>query len=65
MASRVELTYAAKNPKIVYALVDTEGGQIWKSTDGGRTYERIHTVRGKDNEGAGKSVSILGDQGRL
>ncbi len=52
---RVELTYALKNPAIVYALVDTSGGQIWKSTDGGKSYSLVPTSKG--------DAAILGDQG--
>jgi hypothetical protein len=53
--SRVELTYAAKNPNIVYALVDTAGGQIWKSTDGGKSYTAVATTK--------PHVALLGQQG--
>jgi hypothetical protein len=52
---RVELTYALHNPNLVYALVDTAGGQIWKSVDGGKSYSLVPTQKG--------DASILGNQG--
>jgi photosystem II stability/assembly factor-like uncharacterized protein len=56
---RVELTYAAKNPDIVYASVQMDnGGEIWRSTDGGKTYSR------RDSKLAnGQLARYLGDQG--
>jgi photosystem II stability/assembly factor-like uncharacterized protein len=39
-SGRVELTYTRKDPAIVYASADYQGGQLWRSTDGGRTYKR-------------------------
>ena len=39
-SGRVEVTYAVANPSIVYASVDVQGGQIWRSTDGGKTYSQ-------------------------
>ena len=35
---RVEVVYAAADPDTVYASVDLNGGQIWRSTDGGATF---------------------------
>jgi photosystem II stability/assembly factor-like uncharacterized protein len=35
---RVELTYAAANPKVVYASVDDGAGKVYRSTDGGQNY---------------------------
>ncbi len=37
-AQRVELAYAPSNPDIVYASIDTLGGAIYRSTDGGRRF---------------------------
>src|SRR6185295_6871962 len=56
---RVELTYAAKNPDIVYASVQMDsGGEIWRSTDGGKSYSR------RDSKLAnGQLARYLGDQG--
>ncbi|MBN2446603.1 MAG: hypothetical protein JXO22_07755 [Phycisphaerae bacterium] len=36
--SRIELSYAPSQPDIVYASVATDGGKIWRSTDGGHSY---------------------------
>ena len=41
---RVELAYAAKNPTRVYASVDVNSGQIWRSTNGGKTYTRRQSL---------------------
>ncbi|MBW5483187.1 WD40/YVTN/BNR-like repeat-containing protein [Streptomyces bambusae] len=43
-AGRVELAYAEQNPDIVYASVQMTSGQIWRSTDGGRTYKKRKTL---------------------
>jgi hypothetical protein len=40
---RVELAYARSNPSIVYALVDRNDGEIYKSTNGGSSYARVGT----------------------
>ena len=55
---RIEVAYAAADPSIVYASVDVDGGQIWRSRDGGRTYDRRATAR-ED----GVPIAYLGDQG--
>src|SRR5204863_8130276 len=39
-SGRVELTYARRDPSIVYASVQMLHGEIWRSTDGGRTFAR-------------------------
>jgi len=57
-SGRVELTYAAHDPAIVYASVQLTSGEIWRSSDGGKTYTR-KTGRGPDGEPA----NYLGDQG--
>ena len=44
-SGRVELAYARKNPNIVYASVEGEGGSLWQSTDGGKTYQRRRAAR--------------------
>ncbi len=43
--SRIELAYAASDPRIVYASCATNGGKIWRSTDGGRSYQ-LQTLNG-------------------
>ncbi|NJN92681.1 MAG: DUF11 domain-containing protein [Anaerolineales bacterium] len=42
-AGRVEVAYAPSNPSIVYASVDTSGGQMWKSANGGQSYTLVNT----------------------
>lgn len=40
---RVELAYAPSNPAIVYASVNNNSGDLYRSTDGGQTYTRVNT----------------------
>jgi len=55
---RVEVAYARQNPNIVYAAVEGEGGSLWQSTDGGKTYAS-RSALGTD----GSAAAWLGDQG--
>jgi photosystem II stability/assembly factor-like uncharacterized protein len=57
-AGRVELAYAAKDPDIVYASVQMTSGAIWRSEDGGASYQ----ARGTRGPG-GSAAEYLGDQG--
>jgi len=58
-SGRVELTYAKKDAAIVYASVQmSNGGEIWRSTDGGKSYVRRNTQLAN-----GQHASYLGDQG--
>ncbi|WP_193188886.1 WD40/YVTN/BNR-like repeat-containing protein [Nisaea sediminum] len=57
-AGRVELAYATANPDIVYASVNQNSGEIWKSTDGGQTF----TKRASHTSG-GAAANYLGGQG--
>jgi photosystem II stability/assembly factor-like uncharacterized protein len=57
-SGRVELAYSVKNPDVVYASVQAANGEIWRSTDGGRTYQRRATL-----DGNGDPAPYLGDQG--
>jgi photosystem II stability/assembly factor-like uncharacterized protein len=43
-AGRVELTYAAADPNIVYASIDENGGQLLRSTDGGESFTLRHSA---------------------
>jgi photosystem II stability/assembly factor-like uncharacterized protein len=54
---RVELTYALAAPDTVYASVNNNGGEIWRSTDGGQTYTKRATLS------HGQPASYLGGQG--
>ena len=40
---RVELAYAAQNPELVYASINLARGQVWRSTDGGRSFSPRET----------------------
>ena len=55
---RVELTYAAADPSIVYASVQGTSGEIWRSTDGGQTYSQRASLNTQ-----GESANYLGQQG--
>jgi hypothetical protein len=55
---RVALTYARQDPSIVYASVDNNLGEIWRSNDGGRTY-----VRRNNQTASGQPATYLGKQG--
>jgi photosystem II stability/assembly factor-like uncharacterized protein len=57
-AGRVELAYAAKNPDIVYASVQMTSGAIWRSDDGGASYQPKRT-----SAPDGSPAQYLGDQG--
>jgi photosystem II stability/assembly factor-like uncharacterized protein len=40
---RVEAAYAPSDPSIVYASVDNNDGEVYKSADGGQTYSLVNT----------------------
>jgi photosystem II stability/assembly factor-like uncharacterized protein len=42
-AGRIELAYAKSDPNFVFASVDNQGGQLWYSQNGGRSYQLIST----------------------
>ena len=42
-AGRVELAYAKANPNTVYASVDNNSGEVFRSNDGGKTYAKQNT----------------------
>ena len=42
-AGRIEVAYAPSSPNIVYASIDLNSGELWKSTDGGHTYSLVNT----------------------
>jgi len=43
LGGRVELAYAPSNPSIVYASVDQNQGDVYRSSDGGQTYSQVNT----------------------
>lgn len=57
-SGRVEVTYAAQDPSIVYVSVDAQGGQIWRSTDGGESF-----IKRASETAAGNPARYLGEQG--
>lgn len=57
-SGRVELTYAACDPQIVYASIDTNHGQVWRSRDGGQSYAQRKSLTPE-----GALTYYLGDQG--
>lgn len=61
--SRVEVAYCRKNPAIVYASVDTNGGEIWRSEDNGQTFERRASELANDNAGPRELAYYLDGQG--
>ena len=55
----MELAYAAKDPAIVYASVQMTTGAIWRSADGGVSYQ----PRATRTAGTTTAAEYLGDQG--
>ncbi|MBA5800319.1 sialidase family protein [Rhizobium changzhiense] len=55
---RVELCYARANPNVVYASINAENGQIWRSVDGGKRFTKR---KGRNPDGV--PANYLGDQG--
>jgi hypothetical protein len=52
---RVELAYAVRSPNTVYASVQMQNGEIWRSTNGGKSYQRRAT-----RDSAGRPAPYLG-----
>lgn len=48
---RVEVCYATAAPATVYASVDVNNGEIWRSLDGGKTFARRSTLNPDDDPG--------------
>ena len=55
---RVELCYARAAPDTVYASIDSDSGEIWRSTDGGQSFTRRQSLNPD-----GDPTAYLGDQG--
>lgn len=58
-AGRIELTYAAADPQVVYAAIDQNGGEIWRSSDGGANFAAM----GSQIAGGTTLTQYLGNQG--
>ena len=43
ISGRVEVAYAPSSPNIVYASVDKNKGEVYRSTDGGQNFARVNT----------------------
>jgi photosystem II stability/assembly factor-like uncharacterized protein len=56
--SRVELAFAMANHNIVYASVDNNSGEIWRSTDAGKSFAKMNAVTPD-----GVTANYLGGQG--
>lgn len=50
---RIELATSPGNPSIVYAAVNQNNGEIYRSNDGGQSYTRVNTGNSLFNAGAG------------
>ncbi len=44
LTGRVEVAYAAASPNIVYASIDVSNGALFRSTDGGQTYNFVSNL---------------------
>ena len=51
LSGRVELAYAKSAPNVVYASVDHNSGEIYKSTDGGRTWTYLSNPQHLGSQG--------------
>jgi len=56
--SRAEVTYSAADPKVVYASVDNNNGEIWRSNDSGKNFSKMDS-----SVPDGPLAYYLGDQG--
>lgn len=57
--NRVEVAYAPSEPNIVYASVENNGGEVWKSLDGGKTYRLVMETGGGYTDGQGWYDNII------
>jgi len=42
-SQRVEIAYSKSNPAVVFASIDLNSGEVWKSSDGGRSFNLVNT----------------------
>ncbi len=50
-SGRIEIAYARSAPDIVYASVDEEGGSLYRSNDGGATFDLVSSRNLLDRQG--------------
>ena len=53
-SGRVEVAYAASNTAVIYASVNINLGEVWKSTDSGVSYTRMNTGSNYFGSGVGQ-----------
>ena len=53
ITGRVELAYAPSSPNVVYAAVNMNDGELYRSNDGGENYTRVNTGNSFFNSGGG------------
>jgi hypothetical protein len=56
--SRVEIAYALADPNVVYASVDTNNGEVWRSKDSGKSFTKMDS-----STPDGVLAYYLGEQG--
>jgi photosystem II stability/assembly factor-like uncharacterized protein len=49
--ARAEIAYARSRPGMIYASVDHEKGEVWRSTDGGETWNMLSRPQHTNNQG--------------
>jgi outer membrane protein assembly factor BamB len=59
---RIQVCYAAKDPAVVYASVEKNGAEIWRATDGGKTFaKRANTINYLGRQGYYDNIIWAGD----
>jgi photosystem II stability/assembly factor-like uncharacterized protein len=49
--ARAEVAFARSQPGLVYASVDNEKGEVWRSNDSGATWQKVSTPAHLNNQG--------------
>jgi hypothetical protein len=49
--ARAEIAFARSDPGVVYASVDNDKGEVWRSDDGGATWRYLSTPQHLNNQG--------------
>ncbi len=50
-SARAEIAFSRSVPGLVYASVDNEKGEVWRSADAGETWEKLSTPKHLGNQG--------------